>query len=135
MPKISIVITCYNIGAFLEEALQSALAQTYPDFEVIVVDDGSTDNATLALLDRLPAQPRLRILRTPNKGVAHARNYGITKASGDYILPLDADDRILPSYLACAASVLDQQPEVGFVGCHFSTFGEQQMKYEPNHYS
>jgi glycosyltransferase involved in cell wall biosynthesis len=134
MPRASIVITCYNLGAFLEEALSSALAQTYNDFEVLLIDDGSTDPATLALLDRLPTHPRLRVLRTANQGVARARNTAIKAASGEYILPLDADDRILPEYLAHAVPILDQQPEVGFVGCHYRTFGERQDEYTPEQY-
>jgi glycosyltransferase involved in cell wall biosynthesis len=134
MSKVSIIITCYNLGAYLEEALHSALAQSYPEFEVVLVDDGSTDPATVALLDRLPAHPRLRILRTPNQGLALARNYGITEATGSYILPLDADDRILPGYLARAAEVLEQHPEVGFVGCHYRTFGEYEREHRPDSY-
>ena len=135
MSRASIIITCYNLGAYLEEALDSALNQTYPDFEVLLVDDGSTDPATTALLDRLPAHPRLRVLRIANQGVARARNYGIAEASGQYILPLDADDRILPGYLARAVPILDQHPEVGFVGCHYRTFGERYDEYRPASYS
>jgi len=134
MPRVSIIITCYNLGAYLEEALTSALNQTYTDFEVILVDDGSTDPATIALLDRLPAHPSLRVLRTANQGVARARNCGITAASGDYILPLDADDRILQGYLAHTVPVLDQRPEVGFVGCHYRTFGEREVECRPDCY-
>jgi glycosyltransferase involved in cell wall biosynthesis len=134
MTKVSIIITCYNLGAYLEEALGSALAQTYPDFEVLLVDDGSTDAQTIALLDRLPLHPRLRVMRTANQGVARARNCGISAASGTYILPLDADDRILPGYLARAVPILDQRPEVGFVGCHYRTFGELETKYTPQKY-
>jgi glycosyltransferase involved in cell wall biosynthesis len=134
MPKVSIVITCYNLGEYLEEALSSALAQTYPDFEVLLVDDGSTDAQTIALLDQLPQHPRLRVLRTANQGVARARNCGISATSGAYILPLDADDRILPGYLARAVPILDQCPEVGFVGCHYRTFGERETEYTPQKY-
>jgi glycosyltransferase involved in cell wall biosynthesis len=135
MPKVSIIITCYNLGAYLEEALGSALSQSYPDFEVLLVDDGSTDAETIALLDRLPTHPRLRVLRTPNQGVARARNCGISAASGVYILPLDADDRITPAYLAHAVPILDQCSEVGFVGCHYRTFGERQDEYTASSYS
>jgi glycosyltransferase involved in cell wall biosynthesis len=135
MARASIIITCYNLGAFLPEALESALAQTYDDFEVLLVDDGSTDPATIALLDRLPAHPRLRVLRSKNQGVARARNYGIREASGEYILPLDADDRIMPTYLARAVAVLDRHPEVGFVGCHYRTFGVREVEYRPAAYA
>jgi glycosyltransferase involved in cell wall biosynthesis len=134
MQKASIVITCYNLGAYLEEALESALGQTYADYEVVLIDDGSTDQATIDLLNRLLPHPRLRVLRTPNQGVARARNYGIEMATGAYILPLDADDRILPDYLARAVRILDQRPEAGFVGCHYRTFGERVEEYTPKDY-
>src|SRR5689334_3267009 len=131
MPKVSIIITCYNLGAYLEEALDSALNQTYPDFEVLLIDDGSTDSETIVLLERLPQHPRLRVMRTANQGVARARNYAISNTTSDYILPLDADDRIMPTYLAHAVQILDQCSEVGFVGCHYRTFGERQDEYKP----
>jgi glycosyltransferase involved in cell wall biosynthesis len=135
MTRVSIVITCYNLGLYLEEALASALAQNYEDFEILLIDDGSTDPITHGVLNRLPAHPRLQILRTSNQGVSRARNYAISVASGAYILPLDADDRILPDYLASATAVLDQRPEVGFVGCHYRTFGEHTLEYQPGSYS
>jgi glycosyltransferase involved in cell wall biosynthesis len=134
MTSVSIVITCYNLGAYLDEAIQSALDQTYPDVEVLVVDDGSTDQRTIEVLDRLQSHPRLRILRTPNQGVARARNLGFSEARGEYILPLDADDRIKPEYVARAAEVLDHQPFVGFVGCHYQIFGEREGMCTPEAY-
>jgi glycosyltransferase involved in cell wall biosynthesis len=134
MTSVSIVITCYNLGAYLEEAIQSALDQTYPDVEVLVVDDGSTDQRTIEVLDGLQSHPRLRILRTPNQGVARARNLGFSEARGEYILPLDADDRIKPEYVARAAEVLDSQPRVGFVGCHYRIFGEREGMCTPDAY-
>jgi glycosyltransferase involved in cell wall biosynthesis len=134
MTRVSIVITCYNLGEYLEEALSSALAQTYSDFEVLLIDDGSTDAQTITLLDHLPQHPRLRMLRTGNQGVARARNTAIAAACGDYILPLDADDRIMPGYLTCAVAVLNQRPEVGFVGCHYRLFEENHSTYTPTHY-
>jgi glycosyltransferase involved in cell wall biosynthesis len=135
MPKVSIIITCYNLGAYLEEALNSALDQAYPDFEVLLIDDGSTDPETIVLLDRLPQHPRLRVMRTANQGVAQARNGGISDTTSDYILPLDADDRILPDYLARAVPILDQRLDVGFAGCYYRAFGEHNAEYRPDSYS
>jgi glycosyltransferase involved in cell wall biosynthesis len=132
---VSIVITCYNLGAYLREALDSALAQTYPNTEVVLVDDGSTDPATIAALDALAPHPRLRVIRTANQGVARARNHGFSQARGEYILPLDADDRILPEYVARAAAVLDSDPRVGFVGCHYRMFGDREGEYRPAQYA
>jgi glycosyltransferase involved in cell wall biosynthesis len=133
-PVTTIVITCYNLGEFVHEALESALAQTYPNVEVLLIDDGSTDQATITVLDTLRPHPRLRVLRTANQGVARARNTAIEQATGEYILPLDADDRILPAYVERAVAVLEQDPQVGFVGCHYRVFGERTAEYRPSEY-
>lgn len=134
MTRVSIIITCYNLGEYLQEALDSALRQTYPDLEVILVDDGSTDPETRRTIDQLAPHPRLRVFRTVNQGPSRARNYGISLATGAYILPLDADDRILPEYVARAAAILDADPGVAFVGCHYRTFGLRQSEYRPEAY-
>jgi len=104
--------------------MRSALAQTHPDIEVVIVDDGSTDADTLELLRRCP-WPRTRVLYQENAGPAAARNHGITASSGRYILPLDADDLIDPSYVAKAAAVLDSAGEVGIVYCKANRFGAE----------
>jgi glycosyltransferase involved in cell wall biosynthesis len=134
MTRVSVIITCYNLGKYLPEALDSALAQTHPDLEVVLIDDGSTDPETIRVLDSLAPHPQLRVLRTANQGVARARNYGIAQATGEYILPLDADDRIHPEYAARAAAILDAHPDVVFVGCHYRTFGLRQVEYRPAEY-
>jgi glycosyltransferase involved in cell wall biosynthesis len=135
MSYVSIIITCYNLGSYLMEAVDGALRQTYSDFEIILIDDGSTDLDTIALLDRLSQDRRLRFIRSANQGPANARNHAIRQSSGVYILPLDADDRILPDYLVHAIPILDKQPNVGFVGCHYRTFGERQVECRPETYS
>ena len=128
MPKISVVIPCYNHGAYLDEAVASVLAQTCPDFEIIIVDDGSPELATRDLLAGY-ARPHTRVLRMAHAGVAAARNHGIAQARGDYVLPLDADDRIAPAYLEQAAAVLDRHPEVGIVYCRAELFGALQGEW------
>ena len=122
MARVSIVIPCFNAGAHLEEAVQSALAQTHPDTEVIVVDDGSTDASTIRLLDR-SNWPRTRVIRQQNLGPAAARNRAIGAATGEYILPLDADDRIHPDYAKRAVEVIEADPTIGIVYCKAMKFG------------
>lgn len=134
MAKVSIIIPCYNLGAYVEESVQSALAQTYHDVEIVLINDGSTEQATLDVLKRLESHPQLRIIHTENQGVARARNTAIEQARGSYILPLDADDRILPCYAERAAGILDVQPEVGFVGCHYRIFGDRETECKPAAY-
>lgn len=128
-PLVSVVIPCYDLGGFLEEAVDSVLAQTLADFEVLVVDDGSTDPATRALLEGF-GRPRTRILRTEHRGVSHARNAALREARGRFMLPLDADDRIAPTYLERAVSLLEAEPDVGIVECEAELFGDRHGRWE-----
>lgn len=121
---VSIVIPCFNAGATLAETMQSALAQTHPTVEIVIVDDGSTDPETLALLARNP-WPRTRVMHQQNAGPAAARNRAIAASTGRYILPLDADDLIDPGYVEKAVAVLDVQPQVGVVYCKADKFGAE----------
>lgn len=124
MVRVSVVIPCYNQGSYLEEAVDSVLNQTCQDFEILVVNDGSTDVVTTELLADFH-RPKTRILHTVNQGVASARNTGIEEAVGEYILPLDADDTIGPGYLEKAVAVLDGNPDIGIVYCLGELFGAE----------
>jgi glycosyltransferase involved in cell wall biosynthesis/GT2 family glycosyltransferase len=97
-PLVTVVIPCFNYGQYLEDAIDSVLNQTLKDVEIIVVDDGSTESQTLAVLDKLN-QPRTRIIRQENQKLPIARNNGIKNAKGKYICCLDADDKLKPTYL------------------------------------
>lgn len=123
MPKVSVIIPCYNLGAYLDEAVVSVLQQTYTDFEIIVVNDGSTDPETVKLLAGYD-KPKTRVIHTSNRGVSSARNRGVAEAKGKYILPLDADDKIGSNYLEQAVNVLETRPEVAIVYCERVLFGE-----------
>jgi len=128
MPEVSVIIPCYNQGAYLDEAVESVLAQTFRDFEIVIVNDGSTDEVTNRLLADY-RKPQTRVIHTDNQGVAMARNSGIREARGKYILPLDADDRIAPPYLAKAVAVLESDPQVGIVYCMADCFGARQGRW------
>ncbi|HPX61884.1 MAG TPA: glycosyltransferase [Deltaproteobacteria bacterium] len=121
-PTVSVVIPCYNMGEFVDEAVASIWTQTFDDYEVIIVDDGSDDSGTSLKLDCL-AQRGVKVIRVTNQGVSAARNRGITTAKGKYILTLDADDLIAPNYLEKAVGVLDSCPDVGVVSCDAELFG------------
>ena len=122
MAKVSVVIPCYNQGCYVKQAIDSVLNQTYQDLEIIVVNDGSTDNKTNDIIAHLKKE-KTTVITTENQGLAAARNNGIRKATGDYILPLDADDYIAPEYIEEAVAVLDNDPEVGIVYCRAELFG------------
>lgn len=120
--RVSIVIPCYNDGAWVGEAVASALAQNQPAVDIIVVDDGSTEAATRTILETLRSD-LVQVHRQDNRGLAAARNAGIALGAGDYVLPLDSDDRISPDYVQLATDVLDHHPEVGIVGGGIEFFG------------
>lgn len=127
-PVSSIIIPCYNHGAYVEEALASALAAEDGTTEVVLIDDGSTDPETSKVIDRL-ANAGHRVIRQQNQGLAGARNKGIAASTGEFILPLDADNRIRPRFLAEAVSILRARPEVGIVYGDAEYFGERSGRW------
>ena len=108
---VSVVIPCYNQAHFLGEAIESVLAQSYPHFEIIVVDDGSLDNTS----EVATRYPKVRCIRQNNQGVAAARNAGLHVSEGTYLVFLDADDRLLPDALEVGLECLEAYPECAFV--------------------
>lgn len=114
-PLVSIIAPCYNAERFLEAAIQSIFAQDYENFEVIVVDDGSTDNS-IAMLEALQERYPFQLYRQANQGVSAALNHGLKYAKGVYLSTPDLDDIMLPSSVRIRAEYLDKHPEVGCVG-------------------
>lgn len=112
-PKVSVIIPTYNRKAFLLEAINSVLAQTYQDFEVIVVDDGSTDG-THEIVESIE-DPRVRYLYQENAGRSAARNRGLVDAAGEHVAFLDDDDLYLPDKLSSQVAFLQTHPDVGLV--------------------
>ncbi len=128
-PLVSVIVPCHNHGAYLEEAVDSALQQTYPRVEVVIVDDGSQDPATLDLLNSHPWPSQVRVFFIPGQGPSVARNVAITQAQGEYILPLDADDKIAPTYIEKALAVFIADPQVGIVYCRAQFFGGREGEW------
>lgn len=121
--KVTVLMTYYNKGPFVEEAVSSVLANSFTDFELLVVDDASTDGG----LDLVRAidDPRIRILESPvNTGRAAAANRGFEAARGEYIAVLDADDRMVPDRLAKQVAFMDAHPEVGASGGYLGVLGD-----------
>src|SRR5712691_7856533 len=115
-PQVSVIIPCYNLGAYLDQAVQSVLDQTYDDFEILLIDDGSSDPATQHLFASY-RRPKTRILRTKNQGLAEARNLGVREARGRYVCCLDAADLVETTFLPRAVTALETNPSVAFVSC------------------
>ncbi len=117
-PQISVVLPAYNGSCYLAEAINSVLKQTYRSYELIVVDDGSTDDTALVLqpyLNQELRQPSIRYVYQTNQGVGAARNHGIRLAQADWIAFLDQDDVWLPDKLALQVDCLESQPQLGIV--------------------
>ncbi|MFA5309350.1 MAG: glycosyltransferase [Dehalococcoidales bacterium] len=113
MAKITVMIPTYNYAQYLGAAIQSVLDQTYQDFEIIVVDDGSTDN-TREVVDSFK-DTRIRYIRQENRGVAAAANVAIKAATSEYITGIGADDLFLPQNLELKVKIMDARPELGMV--------------------
>ncbi|MBK5282800.1 MAG: glycosyltransferase [Nitrospiraceae bacterium] len=137
MELVSIIIPCFRQAHLLGEAIESVLAQSYPYFEIIVVDDGSPDD---------PAQvvkryPSVLYRRQDNRGVSAARNSGTQASSGTYLVFLDADDRLLPNHLHANLKAFEEHPDAGFVCGDYRWFGAEDTWHthdcrpSPDHYA
>ncbi len=113
MPTVSVIIPTYNRRAYVQEAIDSVLAQTYTDYEIIVIDDGSTDGTGEALRERYG--DKIIYEWQENQGLSAARNRGIESSRGQYIALLDSDDLWMPEKLERQVACLSQHPEVAMV--------------------
>ena len=119
--RVTVVIPCLNSGTTIGKTVASVQAQTWRQVEIIVVDDGSTDPATIAVLDALTG---IRLVRQQNAGLPAARNAGFLAATGDYFLPLDADDWLEPDAIEALLSALKEDPGASFAYSHLQLEGE-----------
>lgn len=120
--KVSVIIPCFNQGQFIDEVVDSVLKQTFRNFEIIIINDGSTDQNTIEILKKFD-KPECKIIYTENQGVSNARNSAIHASSGKYILPLDSDDKIGPRYLEESVKILEANKNIGIVYCEAEFFG------------
>lgn len=120
-PEVSVLMTVYNGMPYLVDAIESVFAQTFRDFQFVIVDDGS-DEETRCYLDSI-TDPRVEVLRQENKGTAAAANYGLSVCTGDYIARMDADDWALPQRLEIQLNFMESNPKVGIVGSQVAPMG------------
>ncbi len=128
--RISVLVPCFNHGQFIGEAIDSIRAQTLQDFEIIVVDDGSTDAQTRTTLNELAGQ-RITVLSTENKGLPAARNHAARHSCGELLCAVDADDKLAPEWFDKAVRALDERPDVAFVSHWLETFGDERWTWRP----
>jgi glycosyltransferase involved in cell wall biosynthesis/ubiquinone/menaquinone biosynthesis C-methylase UbiE len=132
--KVSVIIPCYNYGRYVREAVESVRKQTYPNIEIIVVNDGSTDPETLEVLTELKRQ-YVNVLQLSNQGLSMARNNGAEAATGEYLLFLDADDRIDPNAISLLLYHLQLHPEAAYAYPYQRLFGDQNLVWACQEYN
>lgn len=134
MESVSVIMPCYNDGKYILEAIDSVKKQTYTNWELIIIDDGSDDEETINIINSI-SDERIQVFHTEHLRPAGARNYGIARSSGTYILPVDSDDKIDKSYIEKAVKVIESNPNIGVVYCEADLFGEKSGPWELPKYS
>lgn len=127
--KVSVIIPVYNMEEYLADTLESVLSSDYPNFEVIVMDDGSTDESLAIAKSYAENDSRIRVYSKPNEGASSARNRAIYMAHGRYILPIDGDDLIANNYISMAVAVLDKNPNVKVVSREAQFIGDKKGRW------
>jgi glycosyltransferase involved in cell wall biosynthesis len=122
MPAVSVIMPVFNVERYAEAAIDSVLAQTWRDFELLVIDDGSTDG-TVPLVERYTRDPRVRVLHKSNGGISSARNAALRAASGELIALLDGDDAWDPEFLESQVSILSTRPAIDVVTANARNLG------------
>lgn len=123
--KISVIVPCYNQASYITECLSSVLNQTFTDWECIVVDDGSTDDSASVIESILKQDLRFKFITQSNAGVSAARNTAIKASKGNFILPLDADDKLSPNYLEVCVRAFEDSPQISLVYGKVKMFGHK----------
>ncbi len=132
-PLVSIVIPLYNASQFILETLDSVLRSSYRPLEIVVVNDGSTDDSLTVVQQYAANHDNCHIYNQENLGVSATRNHAIRETHGEYILPVDADDKIAETFIEHAVQVLESRPDVRVVGCHAMMFGDVNKEWKlPN---
>lgn len=124
-PLVSVIVPLYNASDYIVEALDSIMASTYRPLEVIVMNDGSKDDSLSVAQAYAQSHPEVKVFSQANAGASAARNHAIRLSKGEYILPVDADNRIHPLYIEEAQAVLAARPEVRVVSCRAEFFGDR----------
>lgn len=134
MLKVSVIVPAYNSELYLAEALDSVIAQTFTDWECIIVDDGSTDGTLAVAQSYSTKDSRIKVFHQANQGPSVARNNAIAHSTGEYIVPVDADDKIAPTYFEEALSWFHQHPETTLVYGLVQLFGDVNYLCEMDEY-
>lgn len=134
-PEVTVVIPVFDNAYFLEEALASVYEQTHTSWEIVVVDDGSSNLDVVSFLDSLREMPRVRLHRQVNKGLPGARNAGMRLARGEFLVPLDSDDELGSEFMEKLVAALRKEPEAGFAHCLARLHGDIDAVWIPRPYN
>ena len=129
-PLVSVIVPIYNAAPYLQETLDSILASTYRPIEVVMVDDGSTDNSLAIAKAYCEQHAECQVITQDNRGVSAARNTAIKAAKGTYILPIDADDKIADTFIQKSVDIMEENDNVRVVGCRCWMFGVVNKEWE-----
>jgi GT2 family glycosyltransferase len=124
-PRVSVLMAVYNGERYLKQAVESILAQSFEDFEFIVVDDGSTDSSLKSLEQYAARDTRIRFITLPNAGLTRSLNEGLAIATGEFVARMDADDIAMPQRFARQVAFLDAHPDIALVGCGYELIDEK----------
>ncbi len=124
----SVIIPLYNKAPYVAKAVESVLVQTFTEYELVVVDDGSKDDSAEIAAKAIENQPNCRLIRQKNAGVSAARNNGVAASQGDYLCFLDADDWWAPTFLEEMAKLITDCPDAGIYGTNYTIVNESKGK-------
>lgn len=129
--KVSVIIPCYNQAKYVCDAINSVLAQTYKNIEIVIVNDASDDDSRIVIEQYIQGKNNILFINNKeNQGIIDVRNTAIDSAKGEYILPLDADDTIEPAYIEKAVKILNEYPQIGVVYCKARFFGSKNTNWD-----
>ena len=131
-PRITVVVPVYNMGRLLPKAIDCLLRQSFADFELLIVDDGSTDGSGAVCDEQMKRDPRIQVIHKENGGLSSARNCGIEHASGDYIIFPDPDDWTEPEYLACLIALHEENGTELEICGHYVTYDDSERRHNPD---
>ncbi len=126
---VSVIVPIYNVGKYVSKCIQSICEQTYSNIEIVLVDDGSTDNSGAICDEYKKKDTRIKVIHKKNAGVSSARNTGITKSTGDYICFVDGDDYVMPDYVEyMLGQITENKADIALTTQMFGNFDEKQVK-------
>lgn len=135
LPLVSIIVPCYNHSCYVRDAINSVIQQDYKNYECLIINDGSTDDSENVILQEIINRPQFSYYSTENSGLSKSRNYGISKARGKYILPLDSDDKLDRNYVSSCVREIEKNNDIKLVYGNSFFFGLSKKEFQMESYT